>query len=64
MTACLVLGDLVANRARDPSASQVQAARSQIGRLPGQGDQNADPGTWAALAEELKILFVALHAGW
>jgi hypothetical protein len=52
MTACLVLGDLVANRPRDPSASQVQAARSQIGRLLGQGGQNADPGTWAALAEE------------
>ncbi len=64
MTAYLVLGWMVANGAPDPSISGVRAARDHVASLLAQGGALADPATRAAVAEELKLLFVIMHSGW
>lgn len=64
VTAYAVLGWMIANDADRPSTLSVRAVRGRLAaRLAASGEM-ADPAARAQLGEELKILFVMLHAGW
>lgn len=64
LTSYTVLGYLVATGAPDPSPGSVVAARNQIAAGLAQNPKFADPRLRADLGEELKLLFVTVHAGW
>lgn len=64
MTAYVLLGWLVSNGVDEPPAGSIPAARAAIAASLARGGQIADVTTRARLAEEIKILFVVLHAGW
>ncbi|MBC7945840.1 MAG: hypothetical protein H7X91_11395 [Burkholderiales bacterium] len=64
LAAYTALGYLIATGAPDPSPAAVRSLRNQIApKLAANAQLNA-PGARASLAEELKLLFVTLHAGW
>lgn len=64
MTAYLVLGWLIVNRADDPHPGSVQAARDQIAETLADDPRYADAKGRGPAGEEFKLLFVATHAGW
>lgn len=64
MTAYLVLGWLIVNRADDPHPGSVQAARDQIAETLADDPRYADVKARGPAGEEFKLLFVATHAGW
>jgi len=64
MTAYLVLGWLIVNRADDPHPGSVQAARDQIAETLADDPRYADIKARGPAGEEFKLLFVATHAGW
>lgn len=64
VAAYTLLGWLIATGAPDPSPRAAQAVRSQVAASIAGNATFADSNTRAALAEEMKLLFVTLHAGW
>lgn len=64
LAAYTALGYLIATGAPDPSPESVRSLRNQIAPKLAANTQLNAPATRAALAEELKLLFVTLHAGW
>lgn len=64
LAAYTLLGWLIANGAPDPSRAEALAVRNQIAAGMANDQRLSNPRTRAELAEELKLLFVTLHAGW
>lgn len=65
MAAFMMLGWMISNDAQaDPDPSALLAVRAQLGPGLSAEPRFANPQQRAALGEELKILFVTLHAGW
>lgn len=64
LTAYTVLGWLIATGAPDPSPADVRVARGQIAAGLAADRANTDLAMRAGLGEELKLLFLTLHAGW
>lgn len=64
ITAYTLLGYLIATGSGDPSPAQVRAIRAQIAARAATNPAMVDPAGRARLAEELKLSFVTLHAGW
>ncbi len=64
LAAYTLLGWLIATGAPDPSSQQAVAVRGQIAESLATNPRLKDPARLASLAEELKISFVTLHAGW
>ena len=59
------LGWMIANNALgDPDPRAIQSIRAQVARSLSVNPQFADPAARGALAEDMKLLFVTLHAGW
>ncbi|WP_185965027.1 hypothetical protein [Glacieibacterium frigidum] len=64
LAAYTLLGWLIANGAPDPSRADAAAVRAQVAAGLANDRRFSDPRTRAELAEEIKLLFVTLHAGW
>lgn len=64
VAAYTLLGWLIATGAADPSPRAAQAVRAQVAGSLSSNATFANPRTRAELAEEMKLLFVTLHAGW
>lgn len=65
VTAYTLLGWQVANEARGAiSDRQVDAVRHQIAAQLAASPQAASPSIRASLGEEMKLLYVTVHAGW
>ncbi|MFD1255643.1 hypothetical protein ACFQ3S_02440 [Mucilaginibacter terrae] len=65
VTAYQVLNWMIANNAADPKPTAVNAVKSStILALQQNREIAQDAGNRAMLGEEMKILFVMLHAGW
>ncbi|MFS0737222.1 hypothetical protein ABC347_09245 [Sphingomonas sp. 1P06PA] len=62
-TAYVILGWMVANQAGNPSPRSVRAVRNQVSALLAQDPQFRSAATRTAVGEEVKVLFVVLHAG-
>ena len=59
------LGWMIANNSLgDPNPRAIQSVRAQVAQSLSTNPQFDDPATRGALAEEMKLLFVTLHAGW
>lgn len=59
------LGWMISNNAlADPDPRAVQALRQQVAQSLSANPQFTDAATRGQLAEEMKLLFVTLHAGW
>jgi hypothetical protein len=63
LSSYVVLGWMVANQAGDPSPRQVLAVRQRVAVLLADNPQLQSPTTRTVVGDELKILFVVLHAG-
>lgn len=64
LTAYSVLNWTIANQATDPSAQAVLAERDRIGATLRKSPSLRDPQLRQQVGEEIKLLFVTLHAGW
>ena len=64
LAAYTLLGWLIATGASDPTPSQARAVRIQIAQQMAKNTQLSAPAIRGELGEELKLLFVTLHAGW
>ena len=64
LAAYTLLGWLVATGAPDPDPGSALAVRAQVAQGLGSDRRFSSPQTRAELAEEMKLLFVTLHAGW
>ena len=64
LAAYTLLGWLIANGAPDPSRAAAAGVRRQVAANMTRDLNTSDPRKRAELAEELKLLFVTLHAGW
>ncbi|TRW17357.1 hypothetical protein [Glacieibacterium frigidum] len=64
LTAYTVLGWMIATGAGDPGHASVAAARQQLGARMAANPTLSTPANRARVGEELKLLFVTLHAGW
>lgn len=65
LTAYTVLGWMIANDQKtQPPPSGIRAAREAIAAGMAKNEQMTTPGVAASLGEELKLLFVSIHAGW
>lgn len=62
-TAYVILGWMVSNQADNPSPRSVRAVRNQVAALLAQDPQFRSAATRTAVGEEVKVLFVVLHAG-
>lgn len=63
VTAYVVLGWMIANGSGDPSPRAVQAVRARVAQELAGNPQLASAGMRTTVGEEVKILFVVLHAG-
>ena len=63
MTAYTVLGYLIATGAPDPTPASLQALRRRVAAQLARDPQFA-AASRGQLGEEIKLLFVSLHAGW
>lgn len=59
-----LLGWLIATGSPDPTPGSARAVRNQVAQGLAGDPRFRDPRTRAELAEEMKLLFVTLHAGW
>lgn len=64
VAAYTLLGWLIATGAPDPSPAAARAVREQVAQGLRNDKNFASARTRAELAEEMKLLFVTLHAGW
>lgn len=64
VAAYIVLGYMVVNGDENVTPAAVQGVRGQIAQVLAHEARFANPTTRAKTAEEFKILFVTLHAGW
>ena len=64
LSAYTILGYLIATGDADPARADVAAVRAQVAAKLAASPQLSAPQTRAELGEELKLLFVTLHAGW
>ncbi|TRW17356.1 hypothetical protein [Glacieibacterium frigidum] len=64
LTAYTALGYLIGSGDADPSPAAVRALRNQIAPRLAADTRLSSPTGRAKLGEELKLLFVTLHAGW
>lgn len=64
LAAYSLLSWLIATGSPDPTPAQAQAVRRQVALRLAQSPQLTAPRTRAELGEEMKLLFVTLHAGW
>jgi hypothetical protein len=64
MTAYLLLGWSIANKAQDPTPTAIAAARAQMVRDLSRDPRLATMTTREQLGEELKLRFVVVHSGW
>ena len=65
LTAYTVLGWMIANGQKtQPPTSGILAVREAVAAGLAKNDKMTAPGVAASLGEELKLLFVTIHAGW
>lgn len=65
LTAYTALGWMITHNAfSDPDPAALKGLRAQLAPRFDRTSAFSDPGTRAALGEELKLLFVTLHSGW
>lgn len=65
MAALMMLGWMIANNSLDnPNPSYLRGVRAQLAPGLAAEPRLSAPATRAVLGEELKLLFVTLHAGW
>ncbi|TRW17358.1 hypothetical protein [Glacieibacterium frigidum] len=64
VAAYTLLGWLIATGSPDPSPAAARAVREQVAQGLSNDPKFTNPRTRAELAEEMKLLFVTLHAGW
>lgn len=65
LTAYTALNWMISNNAfADPNPGALRSLRAQLAPRFAGTPAFANPGTRAALGEELKLLFITLHAGW
>lgn len=59
-----ILGWMIATGSDEPSPTQIRAARNQIAGVMAQNRRLANMSARALFGEEIKLLFVSVHAGW
>jgi hypothetical protein len=64
VAAYTLLGWMIATGAPDPTPKQARAVRTQIARHAAGNATFLNPTRRADLGEEMKLLFVTVHAGW
>lgn len=64
LTAYSVLNWTIANQAADPSAQAVKAERDRTAATLSKSPALRNPQLRQQIGEEIKLLFVTLHAGW
>lgn len=63
VTAYVVLGWMISNDSPDPTPRSVQSVRARVAQELAANPQLASPAMRTTVGEEVKILFVVLHAG-